>query len=55
MIIPEFRPSLSGKQSDENPDTSRLSNVPSELPYPGSKQLFLGGSDVRYGSEAAPA
>ena len=55
MILPEFRLSLSGKQSDENPDTSRLSNVPSELPYLRSKQVFLGSSDVRYGSEAEVA
>ena len=37
MILAEFRPSLSGKQSEENPDTSRLFNLPSELPYLGSK------------------
>ena len=53
MIIWEFRAGLSGKQSVENPDASRLSNVSSELPYLASKQLFLASSDVRYGSEAA--
>ena len=35
MIIREFRPTLSGKQSYENPDTSRLSKVPSEVPPQG--------------------
>ena len=48
MIFWEFRPPLPGKQSDEDSDTSRLSNVPSELPYLGSKQLLLASSDVRY-------
>ena len=51
MIIGEFRPTLSGKQSDENPDTSRLSNVPSGLPTQGARQLFLEAFDVRFGSE----
>lgn len=50
MMIQEFRSTLSGKQSDESPDTSRLSNVPSELPYLGSKRLFVASSDVRFGS-----
>lgn len=53
MIIQKFRPTFSGKQSDESPDTSRLSNVPSGLPYLGSKRLFVASSDVRFGSEAA--
>ena len=52
MIGGEFRPALSGKQSDENLDTSLLSNVPSEPPHPGSRPLFLANSDVRYGSQA---
>ena len=50
MIIGEFRPALSGKQSAENPDTGRLSNVPSGLPHLGSKQLLLASSDVRFES-----
>ncbi len=52
MIIGDVRPPLSGKQSDESPDTSGLSKMPSEFPYLGSKQRFLASSDVRYGSQA---
>jgi hypothetical protein len=55
IIIGEFMRSLSGKQSDKKPDTSRLSNAPSEVTYLGSKQLFPASSDVRFGSEAALA
>ena len=50
MIIWEPRPTLSGKQSDENPDNSSLFNVPSERAYLESKQLFVTCSDVRDGS-----
>ena len=50
MIVDEFRPALSGKQSDENPDTSLLFNVSSEPPHLGSRPLFLTISDVRFGS-----
>ena len=53
MTLLEFRPSLPGKQSDENLGTSLISSAPSELPQIGSRQLFLASSDVRYGSEAA--
>ena len=52
MIVGEFRPALPGKQSDENLDTSLLSNVPPGLPPQGSRQLFLEGFDVRFGSQA---
>ena len=31
MIVVEFRPTLSGKQSNENPESGRLSDVPSAL------------------------
>ena len=42
MIIGEFRPALSGKQSAENPDTGRLSNVPSALPLSGVETAVSG-------------
>ena len=54
-IVREIRATLSGKQSDENPHASLLSNRPSEPRLLGSRQLFLDSYDGRVGSGAAPA
>lgn len=53
MLVTEFRSTFSRKQSDESPDTIRLYNPLSELPYLESKELFLTSSEVHIGSEAA--
>ena len=50
MSIAEVMPTLCGKQSDEHPDTSLLSYLPSDPPVLASRKLFLASSDVRFGS-----
>lgn len=51
MTLQKSRPTLSGKQSDEYPETRQLSKVPVELSFLGSKQLFLTSSHDRVGSK----
>ena len=51
MIVGESMPGFSGKQFDENPDTSLQSAVPKERPSLRLRSPFLASPDDRFGSK----